>query len=188
MTDLIPLKITITRAEQNNYPPFNDIPVEIRKGLDWAVYIDRHGSGLLYDVKSGFNEVDEENPDPHTLWCFLMVPEDFAREAIARFPGQVMEIDEAEFERCYNERCALHQPDETVDPGTLQGILAQLQIERDFPGVMPPISGEKRAAMRRALDPADRSPGVRANPNRTYKGFKAMRGLTVAERLRKRER
>jgi hypothetical protein len=175
---LVPLKIKITRhAPQgqlvNKYPDFNSLPAELRAGLDWSQFFDHYGLGWHYD-KCGFGEVDAENPDPTCQYGYTLVPEDFAAAALAAFPETVSEIDEAEFERVYNERCHDHEPEFRYDLSVLQALAAKRQL-----GIALTVSEQE------SLDPDHPRSGIVRNPRKTWENYKKLRAPEIVKRLEK---
>lgn len=186
---LIPLKVKIKYGNvtkynqrkgvetkpQHIYPDFNQISEIIRGNLDWSTYIDTYGSGWIYDKLSGIGEVDTENSDP-TVWNgLLMVPKDFADEAVRLFPDTCSIEDEDEAERFYNERSAVTQPSEVSDQKEL--LRVQVLLQSGVPATDPRIS--------KALDPDDPTVGVKRNTDKTWEGFKSKRGMTIDESKKK---
>lgn len=167
---LIPIKVRIGTSESGGakYPPFNNLLSVQSTGLDWSKYIDVHGSGWLYD-EIGHKEEDADSPRGQQ-WGMLLVPEDFATEAVAAFPDDVEVVDEVEAEDFYNNRVAARQPEELLDNEVLQGIKLKqdlgLQLTQD---------------QQDALDPEKPARGIRKNERKTFAGFTAERGLTLKQ-------
>ena len=168
--NLVPIKIEIGRkatprgGATNDYPDFNNISLAIRRGLDWAAYVDTHGSRMLY------GKILEGN----SQFCVMCVPEDFALAALAMFPTQVTEMNETDLEIWYDTNAASEFLDENRDVDVMQAIktrrdlgIADTQDEID------------------ALNPQNPKPGIRENPLKNWVRLKAKRNLGIIARLQK---
>lgn len=149
------------------YPDFNQLAVVKQSGLDWSQYIDQNGSGWLYDKKCGHAEVDVDSPSG--IWLgMLLIPEQFALEAIAKFPDRIVRMTEAAAETFYNNRHACKMPDEDIDSDILQGIKLKQEL-----GLTPTENQQK------ALDPEDDTPGIRRNKKKKWVDFKVLRAISI---------
>jgi len=180
--ELVCLKVKICRKHradgkgmENDYPDFNQIPVHLRGEMDWCNYIDQFG-GWHYDKESGFFAVDPGDPsdphnniDPNCQYGCMLVEQAFADAAITKFGDRVSKIDEASFERFYNERAHAHEPVESVDLTIVQGIAAKKQA-----------GAALTKADNDALDPTNPTRGIRKNHHRYFKDWKKKRGVAIA--------
>jgi hypothetical protein len=199
MVELVPLRVKIGMRQGGgaSYPPFNDLPVivDLRKADtedDWAYYVDREGGGWLYDKSSGHgddNAVDH-GMDPLDAsrswaspkgqqWGVILVPAAFADEALAAFPGDVDELDEIACEAFYDGCIGTHLTAEIVDARAKDQVdiiekRAALRSDKQ-------PTADEAALLAKVLDPDDPEPGVRRNPNKTFKGMMAKRGFKVAK-------
>ena len=171
--ELVPIKVRIglrTRNERllHDHPDFNTLPIELRDGLDWSHYVDKFG-GWKYDNVAGHSDHDPDNDSPNGTWLgLLLVPEDFARAAVEKFPEQCSFLTEAECEAFYQNRHTFDQPEVNDDTETLQAIAAKRAAG---------ISEDDQD--RNAMDPDHPSRGRRRNKTKTFAGYKKQRGITV---------
>jgi len=164
----IKVKILSTRGKCD-YPDFNQLPIVSHSGMDWSQYIDANGGGWLYDKKCGHAEIDAESPAG--IWLgLLLIPEQFALEAIAKFPDRITRLTEAETEAFYNNRHACKMPDEEID----KDILEKIKLKQEL-GL--PLTAEQE----KAKDPEDDTPGIRKNKKKKFVDFKAHRGITIKD-------
>lgn len=169
--DLVPLKVTIglkteKKKRVHAYPPFNQIPEAMRDGMDWSHFVDQYG-GWHYDKMCGHNEEDADSP--RGVWHgMLLVPEDFANEAVNRWPSQCKILSESQAERFYEDRCTVHQPEIQEDAETLQIIAAKRQA-----GIAE--SADDKAAM----DPDNPRRGRTKNKTKKFADMLAHRGLRL---------
>lgn len=183
MADLVPLQVKVFRrsadldskrkAGQADIPPFNEIPEDIRHGLPWSQYIDQYGSGWI-----GRDQVENlglKNRD-HGMWLAL-VPEDFANEAVARWPHLCRILSDTQAATFYETRCALDEPDMEYDDAELDRIYKLHVLEQA--GVAPPPSQQEQQRRQRALDPSHPSRGVRPNNRKSWTGIKGEHSFTV---------
>ena len=179
MEELAPIKIKITRGLRNGllsniYPDLNQIPEGIRDGMDWSYYFDTYGIGWHYDSKSGFGEADDENPDPHVMYGCTCVPVVFAKSAAKLFPLLVEIIDEAAFEKFYNERAHAGEGEFVEDERVLQAISQKRTLGM-----------EETQQDREALDPESPKSGIVRNRNKTWEMFKEKRRVKIVMELSK---
>lgn len=172
-TDLLPIRVTLRQRANGHldWPDFNRLPAEVRRGLEWSRFIDRYGIGWHYDHVENIGRGAE-----HDTACTL-VPAEFAEAAAAMFPDQVTIIDEAQFETFYNERAHVHEETEILDRDVLQAILARVQLEEKQ--IAPPPSAEILALRQQALDPDSPRRGIRRNRRRYWVDAKSLLGVTL---------
>jgi hypothetical protein len=182
--ELVPLKIKILRKVRdlpngrstisNDYPDFNSLDSVLRNNLDWCYFVDQFG-GWHYDKLSGFGEADDVNiNDPHNnpdstcqYGCFL-APKDFAKAAIEKFPDRVFELNEELWEKFYDDRAHVDEPDEIIDQNVINTINAKKSLglritNRDLD----------------ALDPDKPIPGITHNMKKRWKDVKSRRKVTI---------
>lgn len=174
--DVVPLKVKIgLEGKFAKYPNFNMLPVVQASGMDWAEYIDAYGSGWLYDKDSGHknarsNATEWDSPRGQQ-WGVILVPEKFADEAIANYPDDCTEIDEAQLETFYDTCHSVQMNDVRVDEDALKEFSAKEEIGA--------LSAEDQARKAKAIDPDDPTPGLRKNPHKKWATHKARRGYNV---------
>lgn len=171
MRDLVPVKVKIGLKSNGHakYPNFNVLQAVINAGIDWAQYIDIYGMGWYYDKVSGHQDDSPESPFGQQ-WGVMVVPKDFADEAISRFPQECTKLTENELEIFIDERALAHIPDEDINLEVLQGIR-----EKQALGL------ELTAWQIKALDPNDDTPGIKKNKEKTWKGIKEKKGVKIVQ-------
>lgn len=180
MADLaaIKVKIGVRKDGTAKYPAFNALPVVQAYGADWSVYIDREGMGWMYDY-IGHDDEDPASPRGQQ-WGLLLIPEQFAIEAVAQFPGDCTRMTEAECESFYDNQSAVTQPDEIVDVSALEGLERKLRLANEI-NAPPPTINAIKAEITDALDPDKPNRGVKKNHNSKYAWLKANKGIAFKE-------
>ncbi len=164
------VKIGIRQNKRAKYPDFNLLPVVISSGQDWSVYIDKEGSGWKYDRVSGHSDDTATSPRGQQ-WGLLLIPEQFAIEAVAQFPTLCQRITEAQTQKFYDEDHAVDFEDDEID----ETILTKIKLKNDL-GI------RLTAADTNALDPTHKQPGVRENYFRkVWVRYKARRNITIVD-------
>lgn len=172
--DLKAIKVTIGLKVADGrksaaYPDFNNLAIVRDSGMDWAYYVDANGGGWHYD-KCCAHAVDKPGSPMGTQFGMLLVPAMFSIQAVAAFPGVVQEIVEADAEAFYNVHAHAHELTENVNERVLAGINAK-------------IAAIGKSALtdtdKKALDPADPTPGINVNVNKTWAGYVADRGVIL---------
>ncbi len=167
--ELTALLITIgLRDGSHLFPPFNDLPKNLREDTDWSVYVDKFG-GWHYDRAAGHSDHDPDNDSPRGVWLgMLLVPDEFAQAAVANWSDQCRILTEAECESFYQERVHGKDPEELIDTDRLNGIVA-----KDNLGLA------RTDHDTRALDPNDDTPGIVINKMKQWTEYKLQRGITI---------
>ena len=161
----IGIKQTGGKAGQHQFPVFGQLPAVLASGMDWSRYVDVHGEGWHYDKVSGHR--DDDPGSPFGNWDgMLLVPVEFAEQAVAAFPDIVTRLNEDEAKAFYDTRAHVHQPEFIEDTGKLQAMAAKRAL-----GV------EETEADKEALDPSHPSPGIVKNPRKTWTDFKKKCGM-----------
>ena len=167
--ELVPIKVKILTKPEGGclYPDFNTLACVQGSGMDWSRYIDRYGSGWLYDNKCGHAEVDSDSPEGE-WYALLLIPNDFANQAVAAFPDEVTMLTEVQAQTFYESRYSINMPDEEINTDILLGIKA-----KDDLGL------SRTAGQQKALDPNDDTPGIRKNKRKLFADFKSLRNITI---------
>ena len=171
MSELVPIKVKIGLKNngQAKYPNFNTLQAVIASGMDWSKYVDIYGLGWHYDKTSGHKEDTLDSPFGQQ-WGVLIIPKDFADEAVSKFPLDCIKIDETALEDFIDNKAHVHMPDEDIDLNIVQGIrekqalgltLTQWQID--------------------ALNPNTDTPGIRKNKKKKWVDYKALTGVTIVQ-------
>ena len=169
--DLVPIKVRINRRAAkngavNDYPDFNRIAADIHEGMDWSIFIDVFGSGMIYGTV--------EEGDDLKQYCIMCVPEAFALEAVRLFSPQVEEIDERTLDTWYAAKGpGREQAEDRVDTDALQALRIREELGQDV-----------TALKVKALNPKDDTPGIRENPHKTWARLKAHKNIEIIARLR----
>lgn len=179
MRDLVALKVKIglkgkdwpVANERGHalYPKFNQLQAVIDSGMDWSYYVDTYGEAWHYDKKCGHKQEEETSPRG-MQWGMLIVPKEFADEAVEKFPEVCSIVDEAELEDFYDNRAHAHEPDERIDDVVLKGIEAKQKAGHSL-----------TPNQEKALNPDNDIPGVRRNYNRYWKDYKAKQGIRIVK-------
>lgn len=156
------------------YPDFNQVNINIRKGMDWAYYIDSFGIGMQYDKACGHKE--EGNTPYGMQCCMIAVPEDFADAALTLFPDDLTELTSDEFEDFYNNKAHAHEPVEHVDKDVLEAIEQKEKLGLEVP--------EKKDA----IDVNSEARGIRKNHNKIWADKKVKIGMDVITRNQRKRR
>lgn len=177
MRELVGLMLDVGTHEISGYaqyPDFNKISAATRKNMDWAKYLDRHGSGMHYDKKCGHQD-EGDTPYGHQRCC-IAVPADFAAEALLLFPKTVSECSDTHFEDFYNNKAHAHEQAELVDEKTLTGLAARRSLMVSLGQDVTVLD----AKITKALDPTDDTEaGVKVNPSKTWADASVKKGITV---------
>ncbi len=166
----IKVRIGLKPNGHAEYPNFNSLVASVRDGVDWSVFVDKHG-GWHYDQVAGHADEDTAESSPVGMqWGMLVVPEEFADAAVAMFPSDVTVLDDANAGTFYETRA--HVRDQAIHESLeiIQGIKAK----RDL-GIVEDQQD------RDALNPDHPSSGRRRNKTKTWAGFKTNRGLSVRQ-------
>jgi hypothetical protein len=168
------------------YPNFGALAVVAANGMDWSRYVDKEGLGWHYDKTSGHDDDDADSPAGQQ-WGLLIVPEQFAIEAVAQFPGECTRMTEAECQQFYDDRARVQQADDDRDEAMLTALRAEFNLIKDLLAEFPANtklqdrSTALKTLLQKALDPDDPHPGVRKNVRRRWATFKARAGITFVE-------
>jgi hypothetical protein len=167
--ELTPLKVKIGLKTNGHalYPSFNDLPVVQASGMDWALYIESDGAGWHYDRISGHKDDTLDSPIGQQ-WGMLLVPKDFADEAIAIFPDECSIMTALECQDFYDNKAHIKEPDEYFDNEILSGI----KMKQD-------LALELTAEQVKALDPDDDTPGIRKNKGKTWALYSVTNNITL---------
>ena len=100
----IGIKKTGRNAGHHEFPDFNRLPIVQTSGMDWSRYVDAYGESWHYDKVSGHRDDDVDSPFGN--WDgMLIVPVEFADEAVQMFPELVSRLTEMECGEFYDSRC-----------------------------------------------------------------------------------
>jgi hypothetical protein len=173
--DLVPIKVKIGLNSKGHagYPNFNLVSSSVRKGMDWAEYVDAHGTGWHYDKTSGHKDHTLDSPYGQQ-WGMILVPKDFADEVVALFPSDCTKLTELEAEDFYDNKAHKHEPEFKVDEESLK----IYDVKEKFKISLTPEEETKKS---KALDPDDDEPGITRNKNKTWQLHKASKNITIIQ-------
>lgn len=156
------------------YPDFNSLASVQASGKDWSKYVDTEGIGWHYDLTSTLKEETAGSPFGQQFGV-LCVPDVFAVEAIAAFPGEVVKITETQLQNFYDKKAHIREPDEHFDHDTLNALRQVRAMKAQRSEDLTKID----ARITKAMDPNDREPGIRKNRSRRWADRKIMDGVTI---------
>lgn len=168
------------------YPNFNSLPVVSETGLDWSHWIDRNGSGWLYDC-CGHGDESEDSP-VGTRLGMLLVSERFAEEAVAAFPSLVSLLDESAADDFYAKKHMARAARLTRDATILTGLEAEIRLQKmlldaaETDEERETYSRRLKAALADAADVTDASKpsrGVTQTPRKSFEDFKKSRNFKL---------
>lgn len=170
MRDLVPIKVKILLNKDGSakYPMFNRLRCVADSGMDWSHYVDRLGTGWHYDC---CGHMEEEDGSPvGQQWGMLLIPKEFADQAVSMFPDTVAKMSELQSEEFYNQHVARDAPEEFYDAAALEAIRLKQNMGR-------PLGDIERAAM----DPDTNIPGIRRNRKKTFAGLRQECGVRIVQ-------
>jgi hypothetical protein len=172
MRDLVSIKVKIEKRTDNGhhkYPDFSQLQVVKDAGMDWSRYVDVYGLGWHYDKKCGHNEEDASSPFG-MQWGVLIVPKEFADQAVSMYPELVSKLDETGLQEFYDNRAHAHEQDEILDTDVLQAI----KVKQDLGLALT-------AGQQEALDPEKDMPGIRKNKRKIWADYKLLTGVKIVQ-------
>lgn len=187
MAELVALKVKIGLHAHGaaKYPDFGQLPIVKASGADWSHWIDANGSGWHYS-KCGHKEHEDDSPFGEQ-WGMLLIPAEFATQAVAMFPEQCSVLNDVEAGEFYEQKCCRDMPEVKHDVDTLNGMAAEITLLK---ALSENTTGAEKAkhvkllsdAMARAakaIDPDHDAPGIKKNVDKSWDSHKAKRGYTV---------
>ena len=185
--ELVALKVRIGLHGSGSakYPEFGSLPIVKASGADWSHFIDREGSGWLYS-KCGHKEHEDDSPCGEQ-WGLLLVPVEFAEQAVAADPDCCTIITDAEASTFYECKCCRDMPEVNHDADKLNAISAEINLltllrETTTGEVQVKHAALLEAAIERAklaVDPDHAAPGIKKNLDKCWDTFKSKRGFVV---------
>ncbi len=145
----------------HKYPEFNRLPIVQQSGIDWSYYVDQQGLSWHYDHCCGHKIATSDSPYGMQFGV-LVIPEDFAVQAITTFPEVVTRLSELELATFYDTHGHGHESEMMIDNDILRGL--ELIEARGIK-----LSEDQM----KSLDPEDKKPGICKNPRRYWVDFKA---------------
>jgi len=202
------IKITIGLRPNGeaDHPNFNLLPIvqafynlsapptdkEKREGKDWSYYLKNFGEGWAYDKSSRHEDDNDSDPDGTPIgnqYGVLLIPEQFAIEALAEFPTTIVRLTETELQDYWDNRAYAHL---SVNKRQ-EAILSQYDRERSLlERAESNATGQDKVNLRsrldaldveilKAIDPDDVTPGVRKNHKKTWASWKGKNSITILE-------
>ncbi len=169
--NLVPLKIKIGKRENGSakYPDFNRIKVVQDLAIDWSVYIDSKGTGWHYDKTSSHSDNTVDSPFGQQFGSIL-IPKEFADEAIDMFPEECTILTEEEFEDFYDNKAHVKDSEEIID----EGILTKIKLKKD-------LGLKLTAEQEDAIDIEKEQKGITKNKNKKWKDYKLSKGIKIVK-------
>lgn len=162
------VKIGTRSSGQADHPDFNLLAVVQASGMDWSKYIDVYGRGWHY-ASVGHREAADDSPVGEQ-WAMLLVPEAFAVQALAAFPGLCTRLTASEAAVFYDGKVADRFEEEEID----ETILAKIKAKQDLGIALS-------RADKRALDKRDPTRGVRENRRKRFATYKVDVNVNVVD-------
>jgi len=155
---LVPIKVKLFRKTDGSgidWPSFNVISEEIRKGMVWSRYIDVMGIRWHYNKVANLGT---RAPFGEACTC---VPQDFADAAVVAFPDKVSILTEAEWVEFYDTKAHAHEPDEDINVELVKGI----KLKQEMGLELTPGQAD-------AINPNTDTRGIRKNKRKKWADFK----------------
>lgn len=186
MKNLVPIKVKIGlhtayntdsggnhSPGQAKYPDFNSMKTVKDSGLDWSIYVDVMGLQWHYDKKCGHKEEDNTSP-AGMQWGMLIVPKEFADQAINTFPDEISKLTEVELEVFYDKRAHAHESVNKVNTEALEEFDVQIRAGKT-------LSVEDKTRHAKAMNPNDDTPGITKNKKKKWQDFKELVGVEIVQ-------
>lgn len=171
----IKVKIGLRPNGHHDHPDWNRLPLARVRGerVEDHVIVK-----WRYDKTSGHE--DDTIDSPRGIWYgMLLVTRIFAQEALAEFGDKIIIMTEAEALDFWENKAHAHLNDEDIDTDRLAGLKARRDLMVDINAPAP-----DRAALDveigKALNPTDKTRGVRKNDQRRFADAKIKFGFTIA--------
>lgn len=177
------VKIGLKDNAQHKFPTFNELPVVIASGVDWAYYVDMFGLGWCYDKKYGHKDEGPDTPAGE-WWGCLLVPQQFATEAVAEFPTECSAMTEAEYQDFHDTRAMIKTPENNSDDSAINEAKTEFDVAQRLSNEAPGDQTKKARVdtaeikLSKVLDRDDDTPGVRKNYKRYWSDHKVKSGIT----------
>ena len=168
MRNLTPIKVKILQNQDGSasYPDFNQLNCV---NINWTKYVDTEGLGWHYDKTSGLRDNAAHSPIGQQFGV-LIIPKEFADEAVVMFPNICSKITETELEDFYNNKAHINDPEEKFDQVILDGIKAKQDLGIDL-----------TESQLKAIDPNDPTPGIVKNNNKYWSDFKVKMDVNIVQ-------
>ena len=183
--ELTGLKVKIGLKPQGGaqYPPFNNMNTVKASLMDWCHYVDNHGLSWHYDKTSGHKDNTPGSP-MGVNYGLLLIPEAFAVEAVAMFPGECERLSEVDTAAFYDDKAHAHEPDEIEDEKVMSALQRRLDLmDRTKVAADAPARLAHEAKVTKAMDPNDSEPGVKKNERKKWADKKAKMGVVFKESI-----
>ena len=187
MVELVALKVRIGLHGHGHakYPDFGSLPIVKESGVDWSHWIDSNGSGWHYS-KCGHKEHEDDSPVGEQ-WGMLLVPAEFAEQAVIMDPDCCSIMSDAEAGEFYEGKCCRDMPDVHHDAETLNAISAEINLLTLLRETTEGEDQKKHAVLleaaieraKKAVDPDHDHVGVRLNKDKCWHSHKAKRWHVV---------
>lgn len=186
MADVAAIKVKIGLRPNSHADHPDWTTLSLAGGDELVVKQHQFGGGWKYDKTSGHAEDTADSPIGQQ-WGMMLVSEQFAIEALAKFPALVTRMTEAETQTFWDDKAHAHLTDERRDVNELTALRAEFQLVKDLAAEFPGNTKLQnrlvtlKTQVQKALDPDDNTPGVKKNIQRRWVDAKAAAGLTFVE-------
>ena len=171
MVELVPIRVKIgLRANGHaDHPNWNLLPLAMSS--DPASHM---RGGWRYDKTSGHKEDTPESPFG-MQWGMLLVTEQFAAEALVKFPGLITVLSEAQAEDFWENKAHAHVPENNSNSDILQSLKTELDLRT--------VSGLETAPLiekiKKAINPDNKEPGIVKNKFKKWADGKNSLGFKI---------
>ena len=131
--------------------------------------------GWKYDKTSGHKEATGDSPMGQQLGM-LIVPQEFATQAITKWPDLITQMSEAEAQTFYDTKVTAHIPENRHDLSTLQG----LKTEYDLMVILEQDTTAIKAKITDAINPNHAEAGIKKQAGKTWTDAKTENALTIS--------
>lgn len=176
---VVPIRVTIgLRANgQADHPDWQLLPLAATGNPT-----DHMCGGWMYDKQSGHQEHSVDSPMGQQFGV-LLVSEQFADEAVAKFPSIITQItDESELETFIEEHVTAHLSEFNYDLDELQALKTELDLLEATNAPQPAVNAHKQK-IKDALDVTKNVRGKNVNRGKKYGHMKEDRSIDLADRV-----
>lgn len=173
---IVPIKVKIGLRPNGHadHPAWNTLPLAQTSTPEETIKSHMFCGGWKYDKTSGHQEESADSP-VGMQWGMLCVTQQFADEAVARFPGIVTIMTETEATDFWDNKAHAHIPENQTDEKSLNALNIEYQLKEKLGQNLVTL----RAKIARALDPLDNEPGLKKNKIKKWVDAKINMGFNV---------
>lgn len=161
------VKIGLNADGTAQYPNFEKLDVIQSSPMAWTKYVDVQGMGWLYDKTSGHKDETANSPRGQQ-WGMLLVPAEFADQAVAMYPNECTSLTEVEAQSFFEEKAKVNEPHIKADDSVVNALRAKKEA-----GLT--LTQEDLDA----LDPDKPNPGVVKNQEKKWSDYKVAKNINI---------